>query len=480
MLRRHIKGRGISDPRVLDAMAAVPREEFVPPDLTHHAYRDGPLPIGEGQTISQPYVVAAMAEAAELKTGDRVLEVGTGSGYAAAVFSRIADVVYTMERHASLADLARERLGALGFGNVHVGHGDGTRGWSDHAPYDAIVVAAGGRSVPEALREQLALGGRLLMPVGRARAGQSLVRERRRESGAFTREELGTVRFVPLISDVPARSRVHELPFGLARDGVPKYSSPMDEQNLLLEEMTWPEVEGLLAAGFTSVVIAAGAVEQHGPHLPLLVDAARGDRLAVEVARRLGNTLVAPTIRVGCSEHHMGFPGTISLRGSTLKAICLDYTASLARHGFRTICFVPSHGGNFAPLAGMLDELRASAGPGCDVRAYTDLHGFVALWKGAVAEVAPGLVDRVGGHADIAESSEMLCIRPGLVRGELAAPGHVADFDEALAERIFRDGFRAVTPNGVLGDARGMSREIGERCIARAAEGIAAALRDAP
>ena len=410
-----------------------------------------------------------------------MLEVGTGSGYAAAVFSRIADMVYTMERHASLADSARERLRALGFGNVHVGHGDGTRGWSDHAPYDAIVVAAGGRSVPEALREQLALGGRLLMPVGCARARQSLVRERRRESGAFTREDLGAVRFVPLISDMPARIRqgnVH--PFELARDGVPKYSSPMNEQNLLLEEMTWPEVERLLAAGYTSVVVAAGAVEQHGPHLPLLVDAARGDRLAVEVARRLGNTLVAPTIRVGCSEHHMGFPGTISLRASTLKAICLDYTASLARHGFRTIGFVPSHGGNFAPLAGMLDELRASAGPGCDVRAYTDLHGFVALWKAAVAEVAPGLVDRVGGHADVAESSEMLCIRPGLVRGELAARGHVADFDEALAVRIFRDGFRAVTPNGVLGDARGMSREIGERCIARAAEGIAAALRDAP
>ena len=188
-------------------MTAVPREEFVPSGFVRHAYRDGPLPIGDGQTISQPYVVAWMAEAAELTAHDRVLEVGTGSGYAAAVLSRIADVVYTMERHASLADLARERLGALGFGNVHVGHGDGTQGWSDHAPYDAIVVAAGGRSVPEALREQLALGGRLLIPVGRARAGQSLVRERRRESGAFTREELGTVRFVPLISDVPARSR---------------------------------------------------------------------------------------------------------------------------------------------------------------------------------------------------------------------------------------------------------------------------------
>ena len=254
----------------------------------------------------------------------------------------------------------------------------------------------------------------------------------------------------------------------------------MTPRKLLLEEMTWPEVERAVARGFTSVVVAAGAVEQHGPHLPLLVDAVRGDRLALEVARRLGRTLVAPTIRVGCSEHHMDFAGTLSLRRSTLKAICLDYTVSLARHGFRTVHFVPSHGGNFEPLAAMLDDLRDAVAPECEVRAYTDLHGFVALWKEAVAEVAPEMVERVGGHADIAEGSEMLCIRPELVRDDLAAPGYVADFDNQLAERIFRDGFRAVTPNGVLGDARGMSRAIGESCIARAAEGVAAALRDAP
>lgn len=253
----------------------------------------------------------------------------------------------------------------------------------------------------------------------------------------------------------------------------------MSERNLLLEELTWPEVEGLLAAGFTSVVVAAGAIEQHGPHLPLLVDAVRGDRLAVEVARRLGRTLVAPTIRVGCSEHHMGFAGTLSLRDSTFRAVCADYATSLARHGFRTVCFVPSHGGNFAPLAEILPDLRDAAGPGCEVLAYTDLPGFVALWEGAVAELAPGLAHRVGGHADIAESSEMLCIRPDLVRRELAEPGHVAGFDEELAERLFRDGLRAVTANGVLGDARGMSREIGDLCIARAADGIAAALREA-
>lgn len=251
----------------------------------------------------------------------------------------------------------------------------------------------------------------------------------------------------------------------------------MTEQNLLLEEMTWPEVEKALEGGFTSIVIAVGAIEQHGPHLPLLVDAARGDRLAVEVARRLGGSLVGPTIRVGCSEHHMGFAGTLSVRQQTLEAICLDYTVSLSRHGFRDVYFVPSHGGNFGPLAEMLGDLAAAVAPGCTVHAYTDLLGFMELWQGAVAQESPGLEGRVGGHADIAESSEMLCIRPDLVREDRAEEGNVQEFDAAFAQRIFRDGFRSVTPNGILGDARGMSAAIGEQCIKNAADGIAAALK---
>ncbi len=246
----------------------------------------------------------------------------------------------------------------------------------------------------------------------------------------------------------------------------------------LLEEMTSPEIGAAIAAGRTTVVVAVGAVEQHGPHLPLLVDAARGDRLAIEVARRLGDALVAPTIRVGCSEHHMSFPGTLSLRRHTLEAICVDYAVSLARHGFRRVCFVPSHGGNFRPLAEMLEDLRAAVGPECRVDAYTDLLGFIDYWKAAVGSVAAELTDRVGGHADIAESSEMLCIRPDLVREELAEVGHLAEFGPELVERIFRDGFRAVTPNGILGDARGMSVEIGEACIAAVADGVAAALAE--
>ncbi len=174
----------------------------------------------------------------------------------------------------------------------------------------------------------------------------------------------------------------------------------------------------------------------------------------------------------------MAFPGTLSLRPATLEAVCADYAASLARHGFRRVCFVPSHGGNFAPLADMTGRLQTAAGPDCEVRAYTDLQSFVALWKRAVAEVAPQMAHRVGGHADIAESSEMLCIRPDLVRRGQAECGHVEDFGPALAERLFDEGFAAVTPNGVLGDPTGMSREIGERCIAAVADGMAVALRE--
>jgi len=243
----------------------------------------------------------------------------------------------------------------------------------------------------------------------------------------------------------------------------------------LLEEMTWPEVEAALAAGRTTVVVALAAIEQHGPHLPLLVDAARGDLLALEVARRLGDeALVAPTIRVGCSEHHMTFPGTISLRRSTLEAVCMDYCVSLARHGFRKICLVPSHGGNFAPLGDMLDDLRAAVGPDCSVLAYVDLIGFMEVWMRAVRD-GGGPVANVGGHADVAETSEMMVIRPDLVRGERFETGYTGGTDPAVFQRIFEEGLRAVTDNGILGDAHGASPELGRRCIAEAATAVAGA-----
>lgn len=199
MVDRQIAGRGVRDPRVLEAMRTVPREAFVSEHLAESAYDDSPLPIGEEQTISQPYVVALMTEALEIRPEDKVLEIGAGSGYSAAILSRIAGEVYAVERHASLAREAEERLARLGYANVHVLHGDGTLGWPEHAPYDAIVVAAGGPAVPPALLDQLAEGGRLVIPIGPDQRNQDLVRVRRRAEGGTVRELLGPVRFVPLI-----------------------------------------------------------------------------------------------------------------------------------------------------------------------------------------------------------------------------------------------------------------------------------------
>ena len=201
MVERHIAARGIRDADVLRALGAVPREVFVPEEMARFAYEDAALPIGEGQTISQPYVVAYMAESAELSPGDRVLEVGTGSGYAAAVFSRIVEQVYTVERHRSLAEEAQQRFAQLGYDNIEVAVRDGTLGWPEHAPYDAVIVAAGGPGrIPPALLEQLAPGGRLVIPRGATQAGQDLIRIRRSaDSATFEEENLGAVRFVPLI-----------------------------------------------------------------------------------------------------------------------------------------------------------------------------------------------------------------------------------------------------------------------------------------
>jgi protein-L-isoaspartate(D-aspartate) O-methyltransferase len=197
MVDRQIAARGVRDPHILDAMRSVPREMFVPERLHEFAYEDTPLPIEAGQTISQPYIVAHMIEAAGIRPGDHVLEIGAGSGYAAAVMSRIAGRVHSIERHKELADLARERLRRLGYDNVEIRVGDGTEGWPEAAPFDAILVAAGGPHVPEPLIDELAIGGRLVMPVGDGQ--QKLVRVSRRSEHRFDEEDLGEVRFVPLI-----------------------------------------------------------------------------------------------------------------------------------------------------------------------------------------------------------------------------------------------------------------------------------------
>jgi protein-L-isoaspartate(D-aspartate) O-methyltransferase len=212
MVRRQVEGRGVTSPVVLDAMGAVPREAFVPEHMREFAYEDAPLPIDEGQTISQPYIVAFMVEALELTGGEKVLEIGTGSGYAAAVLAEIAGEVYTVERVSQLAQKAAAVLADLGYRNVHVLHGDGTRGWPDHAPYDGIIVAAGGPEVPASLKNQLKIGGRLVIPVGGDPRVQELVRITRTSQSEWKSEDLADVRFVPLIGEegwdeAPARWR---------------------------------------------------------------------------------------------------------------------------------------------------------------------------------------------------------------------------------------------------------------------------------
>ena len=201
MVARHLRARGIDDPLLLAAMGNVPRETFVPEHLQEFSYEDSALPIEAGQSISQPYIVARMLELAEIKPGDKVLEIGAGSGYAAAVMSRMASKVFAIERHEELAKLARARLKRLGYANAEIIVADGTKGLPEEAPFQAIIVSAGGPHVPEALKQQLALNGRLIIPIGQF-GYQTLIRVRRTGKESFEEEEdFGAVAFVPLIGE---------------------------------------------------------------------------------------------------------------------------------------------------------------------------------------------------------------------------------------------------------------------------------------
>lgn len=201
MVKEQIAGRGIRDTAVIRAMNTVPRELFVPERYQRYAYDDTPLPIPGKQTISQPYVVALMIERLELNVDDCVLEIGTGSGYAAALLGQIVREVHTVERIRELVKYACQRLNLLGYDNVHVHRGDGTLGWAPSAPYNAIIVAAGGPTVPETLKEQLAEQGRLIIPVGRSERRQHLICVTRTGEESFQQSEMGAVAFVPLIGD---------------------------------------------------------------------------------------------------------------------------------------------------------------------------------------------------------------------------------------------------------------------------------------
>jgi protein-L-isoaspartate(D-aspartate) O-methyltransferase len=199
MVRSQIQARGVRRPEVLSAMRQVPRHLFVPPDRARQAYNDHPLPIGEGQTISQPYIVAFMTELLEPEPHHRVLEIGAGSGYQAAVLAEVVRTVYTVEIVRSLGEQARERLRSLGYRNVHVRIGDGYAGWPEHAPFDRIILTAAPPEIPAALVEQLKPGGRLVAPVGRAYLGQDLVVLDKSLSGRISRRKVLPVLFVPMV-----------------------------------------------------------------------------------------------------------------------------------------------------------------------------------------------------------------------------------------------------------------------------------------
>jgi protein-L-isoaspartate(D-aspartate) O-methyltransferase len=197
MVRDQIEARGVRDPRVLEAMRRVPRHLFVPDTVRSEAYEDYPLPIGHGQTISQPFIVAWMTDALQVSPRSRVLEIGTGSGYQAAVLAQIVSEVYTIEIVAPLADSARRTFETLGYRNVHAKHGDGYSGWPEHAPFDAIVVTAAPENVPQPLVDQLRVCGRLVIPVG-GRASQQMTVITKGPGGVTTQERM-PVRFVPLV-----------------------------------------------------------------------------------------------------------------------------------------------------------------------------------------------------------------------------------------------------------------------------------------
>lgn len=230
-----------------------------------------------------------------------------------------------------------------------------------------------------------------------------------------------------------------------------------------LFEMTRPEVEQAIATGVNTVVVTFGSTEQHGLHLPLGTDSLWGEHLGDRVARALGDALLAPGLRIGCSEHHMAFAGSLTLREEIFAQVVADLCRSLAHHGFRYIVLIPTHGGNFAPLARAVEAIQPEL-PEANLIAFTDLTAFMeAVFRVGMAHgVTP---ERAGGHAGEHETSLMLVVRPDLVAMAEAQPGYVGD-QLGIAPIVFEQGFRAVTENGVLGDPRDASAGAGEAYLA--------------
>lgn len=235
------------------------------------------------------------------------------------------------------------------------------------------------------------------------------------------------------------------------------------QKKINLFEMTRPEIEQALASGVDTVIFTVGSTEQHGLHLPLGTDAILGQALGERVARALGNALLAPGLRIGCSEHHMDFAGSLTLSRETFIGVVADVCRSLARHGFRHIVLVPTHGGNFAPLAKAVEAVRSQL-PGVNLIAFTDLMAFMAeiFQTGKALQVT---AEQAGAHAGEFETSIMLSVRPDLVAMDHAQAGYVGD-QLSIAALVFEKGFRAVTENGVLGDPRNASAANGEAYMA--------------
>ncbi|MBD3190537.1 MAG: creatininase family protein [Candidatus Heimdallarchaeota archaeon] len=230
-----------------------------------------------------------------------------------------------------------------------------------------------------------------------------------------------------------------------------------------IEEMNWQDIKAALDDGFETIVVAVGSIEQHGPHLPTQTDALIGDMIANRVAVRLKNTLQAPTIRVGCSDHHLAFPGTISLKEATLKNILGDYVKSLVNHGFKRIIFLPSHGGNFSPVKEAIDKLQVKY-PETAIIGYTDLQGFINALHQFSSQFDISK-EEAGVHAGESETSLVLALAEELVEEERFTQGYLGPMEEDQLSLIFNQGMTALTDNGILGDPTKASIEKGEKYL---------------
>jgi creatinine amidohydrolase len=248
-------------------------------------------------------------------------------------------------------------------------------------------------------------------------------------------------------------------------------------KTIRMEEMTWPEIRDAIDRGFTTVTMAVGSTEQHGPHLPTMTDTRIGDALAEAVALKLGKTLQARTVPFGCSEHHLAFGGTISLKPETLRLVLLDAIDSLVRDGFKRVILLPTHGGNFPTVRQALDEARP-AHPGAEITGYTDLLGFVRAGAEASAEFGVG-EEESGAHAGESETSLMMALEGSLVEADRLAPGYLGPTGEKELTLILEKGMPALTSNGVLGDPRRASAEKGRRYLERLADFLAGTFRGA-